>query len=442
MTVADILGEPLRFHGLAATAAETREQVGRAARRRRPQPARRRSATRTSSPAASASASRSPARSRSRPDFIIADEPISALDVNIQAQIINLMIDLQERFGLTYLFIAHDLAVVRHISRPHRGALPRQGGGGRAARAMLFERPLHPYTRYLISAVPMPDAARRAPARSASAARASRRARSTRRPAAASAPAARSPEPCAPRCRRRSPSTKAGISRPAISPASSSLTEEERMRRVTADEAASLVRSGDTILIGGSGGGHAVPEALMAALERRFLASGEPRGITSIHPVGLGDGGDLGAGHFAHEGLLEAHRLRHLRQLAEDLGPRRRRQDRGLHAAARRAVAADARDGGRTARAADADRAPHLRRPAPRRRPAEPARDRGPRRARDVPGRGAPVLQAVPDRRLLPARHDRRRGRQRHHGSRRRSSARCCRWRRRRGAAAASSSCR
>jgi len=77
------------------------------------------------------------------------------------------------------------------------------------------------------------------------------------------------------------------------------------MRRVTADTAASLVRSGDTILVGGSGGGHAVPEALMAAVERRFLASGEPRGITSIHPVGLGDGGDLGAGHFAHEGLLK-----------------------------------------------------------------------------------------------------------------------------------------
>ncbi|MFL4974464.1 MAG: CoA-transferase, partial [Microvirga sp.] len=77
------------------------------------------------------------------------------------------------------------------------------------------------------------------------------------------------------------------------------------MRRVTADEAASLVRAGDTILIGGSGGGHAVPEALMAAVERRFLATGEPRGITSIHPVGLGDGGNLGAGHFAHQGLLK-----------------------------------------------------------------------------------------------------------------------------------------
>ena len=77
------------------------------------------------------------------------------------------------------------------------------------------------------------------------------------------------------------------------------------MRRVTADEAVQVVRSGDTILIGGSGGGHAVPEALMAAVERRFLAEGEPRNITAIHPVGLGDGKTLGAGHFAHEGLLK-----------------------------------------------------------------------------------------------------------------------------------------
>ena len=69
------------------------------------------------------------------------------------------MLELQEKFGLTYLFIAHDLAVVRHISRPDRGALPRQGGGGRAGSGVLFERPLHPYTRYLISAVPVPDVA-------------------------------------------------------------------------------------------------------------------------------------------------------------------------------------------------------------------------------------------------------------------------------------------
>jgi propionate CoA-transferase len=77
------------------------------------------------------------------------------------------------------------------------------------------------------------------------------------------------------------------------------------VQRVTADEAVRIIRSGDTVLVGGSGGGHAVPEALMAALERRFLADGEPRNITAVHPVGLGDGTNLGAGHFAHEGLLK-----------------------------------------------------------------------------------------------------------------------------------------
>ena len=77
------------------------------------------------------------------------------------------------------------------------------------------------------------------------------------------------------------------------------------MRRVTADEAVKVIRSGDTILVGGSGGGHAVPEALLAALERRFLAEREPRNITAVHAVGLGDNVRLGAGHFAHEGLLK-----------------------------------------------------------------------------------------------------------------------------------------
>ena len=62
------------------------------------------------------------------------------------------------------------------------------------------------------------------------------------------------------------------------------------MQRVSAIEAVSFIRSNDTIVIGGSGGGHAVPEALMAALERRFLSEGLPRNITAIHPVGLGDG--------------------------------------------------------------------------------------------------------------------------------------------------------
>ncbi|WP_315833692.1 acyl CoA:acetate/3-ketoacid CoA transferase [Bradyrhizobium prioriisuperbiae] len=77
------------------------------------------------------------------------------------------------------------------------------------------------------------------------------------------------------------------------------------MQRVSADEAVKLIRSNDTIVIGGSGGGHAVPEALMAALERRFLSEGQPRNITAVHPVGLGDGATLGANHFAHEGLLK-----------------------------------------------------------------------------------------------------------------------------------------
>jgi propionate CoA-transferase len=77
------------------------------------------------------------------------------------------------------------------------------------------------------------------------------------------------------------------------------------VRRVTADEAVKVIRSGDTILMGGSGGGHAVAEALMAAVERRFLADGEPRGLTCLHPVGLGNDRDLGVGHLAHEGLLK-----------------------------------------------------------------------------------------------------------------------------------------
>ena len=89
-------------------------------------------------------------------EFIVADEPISALDVNIQAQIINLMVELQERLGLTYLFIAHDLAVVRHIC--DRIVVLYLGRVMEVARAATpFARPLHPYTRTLISAAPVPD---------------------------------------------------------------------------------------------------------------------------------------------------------------------------------------------------------------------------------------------------------------------------------------------
>ncbi len=91
-----------------------------------------------------------------QPEFIIADEPISALDVSIRAQVLNLLSELQEKRGLTYLFVAHDLSVVRFIS--DRVAVIRKGALVELAETeQLFAHPLHPYTRALLSAIPMPD---------------------------------------------------------------------------------------------------------------------------------------------------------------------------------------------------------------------------------------------------------------------------------------------
>ncbi len=155
MTVSDIIGEPLDIHKLYSSKEERREKIlelmGHVG---------------LNSEHASRYAHEFSGGQRQRigiaralavnPDFIVCDEPVSALDVSIQAQVVNMFGELQEKMGLTYLFIAHDLLIVRHIS--NRIAVMYLGKMVELADAdEIYNHPLHPYSKALMSAVPIPD---------------------------------------------------------------------------------------------------------------------------------------------------------------------------------------------------------------------------------------------------------------------------------------------
>lgn len=155
MTVEDILGEPIDIHGLADSKESRRKRIvelldlcglRREAIARYPHEFSGGQRQRICIARALAV----------QPEFIVCDEPVSALDVSIQAQIVNLMQDLQKELGLTYLFIAHDLKVVEHIS--NRVAVMYLGKVAEVSEAEdLYEHPRHPYTKALLSAIPLPD---------------------------------------------------------------------------------------------------------------------------------------------------------------------------------------------------------------------------------------------------------------------------------------------
>ena len=157
MRAGDIVGEPLKIHGIGAEGGERARMVARLFERvgLRPQQMKNFPHEFSGGQRQRISIARALALN---PKLIVADEPVSALDVSIQAQVINLMMDLQREEGLAYLFISHNLAVVEHIS--HRIAVMYLGRIVEYAdKVTLFTRPQHPYTEALLSAVPVPDPA-------------------------------------------------------------------------------------------------------------------------------------------------------------------------------------------------------------------------------------------------------------------------------------------
>ena len=155
MTAGNIIGEPLIVHGLVANKTEYRDKVADLLTNVGLNPY---MADRFPHEFSGGQRQRiGVARALSvSPKFIVADEPVSALDVSIKAQIINLLEDLQEQFNLTYLFIAHDLSVVRHIS-DRVGVMYLGHLVEMAERNEIYRNPIHPYTKALLSAVPIPD---------------------------------------------------------------------------------------------------------------------------------------------------------------------------------------------------------------------------------------------------------------------------------------------